>query len=272
MIKFICFGSGSSGNCYYINANGYGLLIDEGIGIRKFKKYFRDYGLSFGDIKGILVTHDHADHVRAVGAVSIEFHLPVYALKDVYMGMNRNRFVRKKVPAPLSNTIAPEETFKLGPFEITPFQVPHDSADNCGYSIKIDDAYFCLMTDVGHVTETMKQHLSKAHYIVVESNYDANMLETGRYPRHLKDRIRNGTGHMDNADTAKLLAEHLSPEARHIWLCHLSEENNRPDLAIQTVSESLKQANRLSEEDHLVLEALQRTHPSRLYELQTSFQ
>lgn len=267
MIKFICFGSGSSGNCYYINADGYGLLIDEGIGIRKFKKYFRDYGLSFGDIKGILVTHDHADHVRAVGAVSIEFHLPVYALADVYMGMNRNRFVRKKVPAPLANTIVAGETFDLGPFEITPFQVPHDSADNCGYFISVNNTTFCLMTDVGHVTETMRHHLSNAKYIVVESNYDAYMLENGRYPRHLKDRIRNGTGHVDNADTAKLLSECLSADARHIWLCHLSEENNRPDLALQTVSEALKQAGRLSEDDPLTLEALQRTHPSKLYEL-----
>lgn len=267
-MKFICFGSGSSGNCYYINVDGFGLLIDGGVAIRKFKKYFRDYGLSFGDIKGILVTHDHADHVRAVGAISIEFHIPVYALKDVYMGMNRNRFVRKKVPTALSNTIVPEETFHLGPFEITPFQVPHDSADNCGYTIQFGDTCFCLMTDVGHVTDAMKKHLSGAHYIVVESNYDKTMLENGPYPRMLKERIRNGRGHMDNADTAVFLSENLSPKARHIWLCHLSEENNRPEVALKTVSEMLKQAGRLSGNDTLILEALQRTHPSRLYELE----
>lgn len=268
MMKFICFGSGSSGNCYYLNVEGYGLLIDQGLAVRKFKKYFRDYGLSFGEVKGILVTHDHADHVKAVGALSAEFHWPVYALPDVYMGMDRNRFVRKKVPLALANKLTDGETITLGPFKITPFIVPHDSAANCGYAIEAGGVNFCLITDAGHVTDNMRHHLNGADYVVVEANYDATMLESGPYPRFLKERIRSGRGHMDNVLTAELLATALRAEARRVWLCHLSEENNRPERALETVTTALKEAGRLGEDDALVVEALQRTHPSRLYELE----
>lgn len=266
-MDFISFGSGSSGNCYYIRNEKFGIIIDGGIGIRKFKKYFRDYGLSFGEVKAVIVTHDHADHVRAVGAMSQEFHWPVYALKDVYMGMERNRFVRKKVPADLANHVTPEEPFDLGPFHITPFEVPHDSAANCGYSITVGDVRFCLVTDAGHVTEAIANHLSQADYLVVEANYDAEMLEHGPYPKRLKDRIRGGFGHMDNAETGRLLAERLSPTAKHVWLCHLSEENNQPTKAVETVCSALRNAGRLTEGDSLEVEALLRTHPSRLYSL-----
>lgn len=268
MMKFICFSSGSSGNCYYINVGGYGLLIDEGLAVRKFKKYFSDYGLSLAEVKGVLVTHDHADHVKAVGALAMEFKWPVYALEGVFAGMMRNRYMRKKVPGPLVRNVEPGVTVELGPFKVTPFNVPHDSMACCGYTIETEDFNFCLITDAGHVTDDMRHHLGRARYVVVEANYDAAMLEAGPYPRMLKERIRSGRGHMDNALTAELLATELSADARRVWLCHLSEENNRPDVALTTVTTALKAAGRLGEADALVVEALQRTHPSRLYELE----
>ncbi len=267
MLKFISLGSGSSGNCYYFNADGYGLIIDLGLGIRKFKKYFSDYGLSLAQVKAVLATHDHADHVKSMGALSAEFHWPVYALADVFMGMNRNRFMPKKVPAALANVITLNEELQLGPFRITPFHVPHDSAANCGYAIQVDGVNFCLMTDVGHPTEDMCQYLKSTHYAVVEANYDAAMLATGAYPKFLKTRISCGSGHLENTETGRLLADNLNPSAHRVWLCHLSEENNRPELALSAVTDALKQVGRLGEDDPLVVEALQRTRPSRLYEL-----
>lgn len=267
MVNFICFGSGSSGNCYYLNADGYGMLIDLGIGLRKFRKYMSDYGLSMAQIKAILATHDHADHVKSVGAFAQTFHLPVYTQAGTYVGMDRNRFMHKKVPGELRHVITDGEPFVLGPFTITPFAVPHDSVANCGYSIEVQDIRFCLMTDVGQVTDTVRQQLRDADYVVVEANYDAQMLEHGPYPRYLKDRIRSGTGHLDNADTARLLAEELTPRTRHVWLCHLSEENNHPTLAHRCVSDALIAAGRLTDNDALVVETLKRCHPSCLYTL-----
>ncbi len=267
MINFICFGSGSSGNCYYLKSGGYGLLIDMGLSVRRFRKYFYDYGLSIAEVKGVLVTHDHADHAKYVGALSKEFHIPVYALEKVFVGIERNRYVAKKVPKNLANVIQEEETFELGPFRITSFGVPHDSAANCGYDIEAEGVRYCLMTDIGHVTEQMRQHLREAQYVVVEANYDDAMLESGRYPRFLKERIRSGRGHLENTEAGRFLAKDLSVLARRVWLCHLSEENNRPDLAVEVVSAALRDTGRLGGESALVVEALQRTHPSRLYEL-----
>ena len=155
-MKFISFGSGSSGNCYYLLEDGFGLVIDQGIGIRSFKRYFRDYGLSQGEISAILVTHDHTDHVKAVGAISQEYHLPVYAAGKVHEGMENNYLMSKKIAENNKRVLMPGEKIVLGPFTITAFEVPHDASANNGYFITTNSTNFCLMTDCGKITVSMK--------------------------------------------------------------------------------------------------------------------
>lgn len=267
MIKFICFGSGSSGNCYYLSAGGYGIIIDFGIGTRTFKKYMRDYGLSFGQVNAVLVTHDHTDHIKSVGSFSEEFHLPVFATETVHEGMQRNHFMYKKVKEEYKRYVKAGVPFEAGPFRITPFPVPHDSSANLGYFITCDGGpSFCLITDAGSFTEEMTAFVARANYLVIEANYDAMMLETGPYPPYLKKRIKGGRGHMDNVETARILAENLTPETRRVWLCHLSEENNHPELARKTVETALVDAGFNLGTD-VVLEVLKRKVPSPLYEL-----
>ena len=135
MVKYISMGSGSSGNCSYLLCDGYGLLIDLGLGIRLFRKHFSTYGLPIAQIQAILVTHDHTDHVRAVGAVSQKFRIPVYTTSKVHESMRLNHYVSKKVPSELRHDVQHGQPFQLGPFRITPFPVPHDSAENSGYLI-----------------------------------------------------------------------------------------------------------------------------------------
>lgn len=268
MIQFICFGSGSSGNCYYLNVDGYGIVIDLGIGYRAFKKYFRDYGLSFDKIQAILVTHDHTDHVKSVGSLSAEFKVPVYAASAVHEGMQRNYFMSRKIAADLRHDITPDASFALGAVQVTPFTVPHDSSANHGYCLTFPSGNrFCLITDAGEFTPTLCKHISQATYLVVESNYDALMLEGGPYPPYLRRRIASPRGHADNACTAATLSTHLSEGARRVWLCHLSEENNHPELARKTVENALHSAqNELSPQ--LQLEVLKRKVPSELYTLE----
>ena len=267
MLKFISFGSGSSGNCYYLNYEGYGIIIDMGIGLRGMKKYFRDFGLTMAQINSILVTHDHTDHVKSVGALSSEFHIPVYTSKEVHDGMGRNCFMTKKVRPEEKHILLPNETVELGPFRITSFPVPHDSSGNNGYFIEFGNSTFCLATDIGHLTPEIESYLERTNYIVVEANYDAMMLEQGPYPRYLKKRIMGPAGHLCNDDIAKSLATHLSPNAKHIWLCHLSEENNHPELARKTVEKALLEAGRAVGET-LTVEVLKRKVPSGIYELE----
>ena len=228
MLRFVSFGSGSSGNCYFLYTEHDGLLIDVGVGLRTLKKHFRDYGLSLSQVHHVLITHDHADHIKSVGSISHELHLPVYATKPVHQGIDRNYCITRKVDMADRHYIEPGVTFQIGDFVVTPFSVPHDSSDNVGYMIEVDGSTFCLMTDVGKVTDDMTYYLSHAQYLVIEANHDLEMLMRGPYPEHLKRRITSGTGHLNNVQCGEAIANYMTERLRYVWLCHLSEENNHP--------------------------------------------
>lgn len=262
MLKFISFGSGSSGNCYMLFTATDALIMDAGVGARTLKKYFKDRGLSLHDVHHVVVTHDHADHIKAVGILSKDYNLPVYATEEVHAGIRRNYCVRKKVPPTLERPIRKDETLQLGEFEVTPFGVPHDSSDNVGYCVRCEGVTFCLITDAGHVTPEMRPYIAAANYLVIEANHDEQMLQAGPYPQHLKARILSPTGHLSNKDCAAALTENMTESLRHVWLCHLSEENNHPELARLTVQQALDAAG-----SHVKLEVLRRTTPSETYEL-----
>lgn len=171
MLNFISFGSGSCGNCYYIYTETYGILIDIGIGIRKLKKYFHDYGLSVKNVRYVLITHDHADHVKSVGSFSNSLGVPVYATKEVHEGIRSNYCVRKKIDAANVRIIEKGKDIVLDDFTVSAFHVPHDSRDNIGFKIKYENTNFCLMTDVGHVTDEMTKAINDADYLVIEANH-----------------------------------------------------------------------------------------------------
>jgi len=267
MLNFISFGSGSSGNCYYLYTETESLLIDAGIGIRTLKKYFRDYGLSLSDIQNVLITHDHADHVKSVGSLSRDYGLPIYATHRVHVGIEKNYCVRCKVSPERLKLVEADNTFSLGEFLITPFHIPHDSFDNVGYRIVHNDVVFCLMTDVGTVTDEIKPFIGNANYLVIEANHDVEMLSNGPYPQHLKSRILGNTGHLSNKDCATALAENATERLKHVWLCHLSEENNHPELARKTVEQVLRSYGIVPGKD-FELEVLKRKSPTGIYKLE----
>ena len=266
MLRFISFGSGSSGNCYYLWTETDSLLIDTGVGIRTLKKYFRDYGLSMSKIHRILVTHDHADHIKCVGSMSHEYQLPVFATRPVHVGIDRNYCVARKVSQDLRRYIEPGVTIQEGDFTITPFTVPHDSSDNVGYFIQAEGISFCLITDAGRVTDEMAQYIGQAQYLVIEANHDLEMLQQGPYPYYLKERISNGNGHLNNEACGEAIANHMGEHLRYVWLCHLSEENNHPELARKTIETVLRSYGIVAGKD-LQLEVLKRTTPTGIFDL-----
>ena len=171
--------SGSSGNCYYLEAGGKAILIDAGIPVRTIQKNLRDNGLSFEKVMGLLITHDHTDHIRSAGSIGEIYHIPVYATKAVHGGMERNFGMSKKLTnASRRNLERDVETLIPGTFfKVTPFMVPHDSNDNVGYYIEVSEegeepVKFCLVTDCGIVTDEIRHYLSMADHVVVESNHD----------------------------------------------------------------------------------------------------
>ena len=270
MSQFISLGSGSCGNCYYLQADNFGLIIDQGLSVRKFKQRCSSYGLSIAKIKAILVTHDHTDHVKGVGALSRDFKIPVYTSEAVHDSIMRNHFVSKKVPLSLQHAIERGKEFELGPFKIKSFAVPHDSADNNGYMIKWHDHCFVRLTDVGHFSNEMPNIIHQATHLVIESNYDENMLATGRYPLRLQKRISGPNGHISNTETAVFLANNLNKDLiKKVWLCHLSAENNVPHIAYETCADKLAEAGYIlnGENQNIELEVLARQAPSLLTDL-----
>ena len=266
MLRFISFGSGSSGNCYFLYTDNDGLLIDVGVGIRTLKKHFRDYGLSLSRVHRLLVTHDHADHIKSVGSLSHDQQLPVFATRKVHQGIDKNYCVARKVAAELRHYLEPDEPVQMGEFLVTPFSVPHDASDNVGFLIEAEGVSFCLMTDAGQVTPEMGKYLERAQYLVIEANHDPEMLADGPYPPHLKVRIKSQTGHLCNVDCAEAIARYMTEQLQHVWLCHLSEENNHPELARITVESVLRSYGIVAGKD-FQLDVLKRTMPTGIFEL-----
>ena len=266
MLKFISFGSGSSGNCYYLGTATDGLIIDIGVGIRTLKKYCKEYGIQLNTVKRILITHDHADHIKSVGTLSHELNVPVYATKKVHQGINQNYCVTRKVAANNKMEIEVGSTLTLGDFKVRPFPVPHDASENVGYEIEVEGIVFVVITDIGHVTDDIRESISKANYLVIEANHDVEMLKTGPYPEYLKQRIRSGSGHLSNAECGEALVENITEKIKYVWLCHLSEENNHPELARKTIETILRSHGIIPGKD-LELEVLKRKTPTGVFEL-----
>lgn len=265
-IRFISLASGSSGNCYYLGTETYGVLIDAGIGIRTIKKTLRDINVAMETIRAVFITHDHADHIKAVGYLGEKLHIPVYTTARIHEGINKSYCVTEKLHSCVC-CLEKEKPMELEDFRITSFEVPHDGTDNVGYCFEIDGKTFSFLTDLGEITSTAARYICKANYLIIEANYDEEMLRMGRYPQYLKERISSPTGHMCNADTADFLAENISERLRYIWLCHLSKDNNHPELAYKTVEWKLKSKGIIVGKDVQLL-ALKRSTPSELYEFE----
>ena len=265
-IKFLSLASGSSGNCYFLGTDQYGILIDAGIGIRTIKKVLKEYGLSLSMIRAVFVTHDHADHIKAVGNLGEKNGIPIYSTSEIHRGINKSYCMTEKLSTSV-RVIDKETPIELEDFRITAFEVPHDGTDTVGYCIEFDGKVFSFLTDLGCITPVAAQYICKAHYLIIEANYDEEMLKMGPYPTYLKERIAGSNGHMSNRDTATFLAENITEDLKYIWLCHLSKDNNHPELAYKTVELLLRSKGVCIGKD-VQLIALKRNTPTGMYEFE----
>lgn len=265
-MTFLSFGSGSSGNCYLLYTNNDAILIDAGVGIRLLKRFFSDYGLNLSMVHNIILTHDHADHIKSVGSLSYTYNIPVYATQLVHKGVEHNPCVKKKIEPSRKRIIEKGKELQIGDFIVKPFNVPHDSSDNVGYVIKADGVTLTIITDCGHITEEMGPIIHETDYLIIEANHDVDMLNNGPYPAHLKARILSPIGHMSNETCANAIADFASSRLRHVWLCHLSEKNNSPRIALNTVDDILN-ANGKDVGKSLQITVLNRRIPTGTFKL-----
>ena len=235
-MRFLSFSSGSCGNCYLLlheeeGCAVSGILIDAGVSVRRMKRILESLSLDFDCFQSVLVTHDHGDHIRNLGSICKRFSKPVYATPVLHEALSRHPFTylditgcRRNLSPDVWNTVAEG-------FEVQYFEVPHDATQTVGYAIRCEGRLFVLMTDLGHVTDEAMEWARQADTVVVESNYDVDMLLGGSYPHYLKMRICQGAGHLSNDACGDAIHRFMHPGLRNLFLCHLSGNNNTPALA-----------------------------------------
>jgi len=241
-LRFISFGSGSSGNCAFIGDESTGLLIDAGVDMTSVVAELRRNGIGMDSVKGILLTHDHSDHVRYVYTIVRKYrHIGVYCTPRTLTGLLRRHCISNRIKD-YHRPIYKEHPFRIGAFTVTAFEVLHDGADNAGFFISHGRHNIAVATDLGRVSERADYYMRQANYLMLEANYDNGMLTAGPYPEYLKARIRSDSGHLDNEAAAAYIQEIYTPALRNIFLCHLSKDNNTPEIALRAVTEALHRA------------------------------
>ena len=230
MAKFLSLSSGSNGNCYYIGNGRTALIIDAGIGVRTIKQRLAGEGIDISSVEMIFVTHDHADHVRGLMSLAQRLSVPVYATARLHDALTRNRYVGPDMAGSRRVLRAGYEAEMRG-VRCVAFEVPHDALQTLGYYLDFFGTRFVFMTDLGRVPGYALDLCRQADYVIIESNYDVDMLVHGSYTPELKARVMSDSGHLSNDDCASAIKRFWHPRLKGIFLCHLSKENNTPDLA-----------------------------------------
>ena len=234
MIRVAALGSGSSGNSLLVQAGRTTLLVDCGFTMKETIARMYALGVTPSDVDAILISHEHGDHVKGVGPLARKFGLPVWCTHGTYNSMRDNRFSTVR----LFNA---HESFVIGDFHIDPFPTPHDAAESCQFVFEAASTRFANVTDLGACTPHVKQKLLGVHGLVVECNYDTDMLANGPYPPSLQARIRSNYGHLGNEQAGHLIKQLDHPDLHCILLGHLSEQNNSDALAMQTMQQYLSE-------------------------------
>lgn len=230
--------SGSKGNCYYVTAGGKGILIDAGRTAKQIEQALKDNSIDVKTIEGIFITHEHSDHIKGVRVLASRYGINVYATEGTLHQMDtQNHLVPEKFSSYVINSGA-----SVAGMTIKPFQISHDCAEGVGYTIETaDNRKLALATDTGYITPSMKKALMGSDVVIIESNHDVNMLLNGGYPYILKRRILSKNGHLSNDTCAEFLPELVRGGSTRLLLAHLSQENNMPQIALESARCSLTQ-------------------------------
>ncbi len=237
-MRFCPLCSGSSGNASYLEAGDVRLLIDAGLSCRRLCALLDEIGASASQLSGILVTHEHIDHVRGIDVLARRYDLPVYANAACFAAMRP--YVKNLLPQNI-RVFESDKPFLIGKLTVLPFTTPHDAAHSVGYRFTHEGRSLAVVTDLGHMDGRLLGLLDGVSLLLIEANHDVDMLMSGDYPYALKKRILSANGHLCNEDCGLALAELYAHGAKTAILGHLSKENNTPALALVTVESELKQ-------------------------------
>jgi len=238
-MRFTSLASGSSGNCTYLGTDETHLLIDAGISCKRIDDNLKDLGIRAEELSGILITHEHSDHIQGLKTMCKKHHVPVYGTKETLEVIQKTDKKREIDPG-LFHPVLPDSPFLIGDFSICPFSNSHDAVNPVGYRAEAGGCSAAVATDLGIYSEYTIKHLLGLDVLLLESNHDIRMLEAGPYPFALKRRILGSKGHLSNESAGRLLCELLHDNIRHIFLGHISRENNFEELAYETVCSEIE--------------------------------
>ena len=230
--------SSSGGNATFIGTRGHGILIDAGCSFRSLKNSLDLIETPLSGIEALFITHEHIDHIRAIGTISRKYQIPVYGTLGTLQEVMLNRTLGD-FSTELLQPILPDAVTTVGDLQVTPFSIDHDAADPVGYCIEAEGKRVAVATDLGHYDDYIVSHLEDLDAMVVEANHDVRMLSTGPYPMTLKRRILSDHGHLSNESSGHLIDRILNSRVKHVFLGHLSKENNLPELALKTVQQEI---------------------------------
>ena len=258
MIGVSVLASGSSGNSFFYEADDNAFLIDCGVSCKQIELRLNQIGKDPNKIKAMFITHEHIDHIRGCNVFARKYNTPIYITEKTYKN-SYFYFLNSKI-----NFIQPDKKFKIGKIKIDPFSKFHDSIDPISYKLTYKNKKVLFLTDVGKPCKNVIKRIKKANIICLESNHDLEMLENGPYPKFLKQRIKSENGHLSNYDAALLVLEHASNRLKHIFLSHLSENNNTPELALATVKTIINERQDLQ---HLNYHLTYRDKPTEIIKI-----
>lgn len=234
MLELCSIASGSSGNCICVGTDESHVLIDAGISGKKIENGLNEMDMKASDMEGILVTHEHIDHISGLGVMSRRYHLPIYATPGTIKAIKNVKSVGK-IDDELFHPVNAGEEFKIGDMTLEPMPISHDAAEPVAYTIKNENHKMAVVTDLGTYDETLIEKLQGLDGLLLEANHDINMLQTGAYPYPLKQRILGDSGHLSNERSGQLLCRLLHDRFGAVILGHLSKENNYEELAYEAV-------------------------------------
>lgn len=264
MIKYCSIGSGSSGNCHYVGYKNTNILIDAGLSGKRITTGLNDINIDVDKLKGIFITHEHTDHIKGVGILSRKYNLPIFVNYKTWLAMKEKigRVDEKNIII-----FENDKLYNIGDLLIKPFSIAHDAADPVGFTLLNEkEDKISIATDIGHVSNNIKENILGSKLVILESNYDKEMLLMGSYTYTLKKRVMSNTGHLSNEDAAKFAVELIKNGTEDILLAHLSRENNFPALAYETSNHILSE-NGMKIGSDVKLDILRRDCSSDVYEV-----
>ena len=236
MLEFCSLYSGSSGNSLLVKTENTNILIDAGVSSKKIETALNSIDIDPNSLDGILITHEHSDHVQGLGTFAKKYDLPVFVNQKTLDAMPKQK---EKISEKNINLIKIEEKFEIKDLKIKPFAIPHDAVNPCGFNIFKDNSKISIATDIGHMSNGIINNLEDSLFILLEANYDPEVLMYSKYPYQLKTRIAGPTGHLSNEMAGKTISYLLKSGLKQAMLGHLSKESNFPELAYKTVIDEL---------------------------------